>query len=211
MGLNHISIAAVIALLGGAPALHAETANQTDGAPAVAAGPAPSADPALDASPIAGAEPVIHPADVTEDPEPSGSPAPAETTEPSAPAESAAPSEPAGGTGGGDTLTMPDTPAAPPKKPASSTPIKVEVDNMPGRGASMAQVEKRFGQPREKLPPVGNPPITRWNYSDYTVYFEREYVIHSVRNTSLAEPAPVPQPSTDEAAPASGAQPAGEE
>ncbi len=50
----------------------------------------------------------------------------------------------------------------------------------PTRGLTMAQVEQRFGEPQEKLPAVGKPPITRWVYGNYTVYFEHQYVLHSV-------------------------------
>lgn len=57
--------------------------------------------------------------------------------------------------------------------------------SMPTRGMSMAQVEKRFGAPSEKLSPAGgdaprHPTINRWRYAGYTVYFERSRVIHSV-------------------------------
>ena len=57
----------------------------------------------------------------------------------------------------------------------------------PGRGMSMAQVEKRFGAPRDKLNPAGgdtklHPVINRWVYPEYTVYFERDRVISSVMN-----------------------------
>lgn len=51
---------------------------------------------------------------------------------------------------------------------------------MPAKGMSMRQVEKRFGTPNAKLEPVGDPPITRWKYDEFTVYFEHQYVIHSV-------------------------------
>ena len=50
----------------------------------------------------------------------------------------------------------------------------------PAKGMTMQQVEERFGSPQKKLPATGNPPITRWIYDNYTVYFERQYVIHSV-------------------------------
>jgi hypothetical protein len=50
----------------------------------------------------------------------------------------------------------------------------------PTRGMTMDQVAKRFGEPQEKLPPVGKPPITRWKYPQFTVYFESKYVIDSV-------------------------------
>lgn len=57
--------------------------------------------------------------------------------------------------------------------------------NVPWRGMSMAQVEKRFGAPVSKLPAAGgdtprHPVIHRWRYNGYTVYFERTHVIHSV-------------------------------
>ncbi|WP_440225672.1 hypothetical protein ACQQ2N_10530 [Dokdonella sp. MW10] len=59
--------------------------------------------------------------------------------------------------------------------------------DVPQRGLDMSQVERRFGAPVEKLAPVaGNKPrhpqINRWRYAGYTVYFERNRVIHSVRD-----------------------------
>lgn len=50
----------------------------------------------------------------------------------------------------------------------------------PVRGESMEQVRQRFGEPGEIIQPVGNPPITRWVYDKYTVYFERQTVLRSV-------------------------------
>jgi hypothetical protein len=50
----------------------------------------------------------------------------------------------------------------------------------PMRGMSMSRVEQEFGAPTEQLPAVGDPPITRWVYPDFTVYFEYKYVIHAV-------------------------------
>lgn len=52
----------------------------------------------------------------------------------------------------------------------------------PARGMSMQQVRQQYGEPIKKLAAVGNPPITRWVYEDYTVYFEHKYVIDSVPN-----------------------------
>jgi len=59
--------------------------------------------------------------------------------------------------------------------------------DLPRRGLSMAEVERRYGTPLDKLPTAGGgqprqPPINRWRYSDYTVYFERDRVIHAVAN-----------------------------
>lgn len=52
----------------------------------------------------------------------------------------------------------------------------------PTKGMTMAQVEQRFGAPLSRLDPVGIPPITRWVYDRFTVYFENQYVIHAVVN-----------------------------
>jgi len=50
----------------------------------------------------------------------------------------------------------------------------------PPRGMDMTTVEQKFGAPDTRSRPVGNPPITRWFYSAFTVYFERNRVIHTV-------------------------------
>jgi hypothetical protein len=68
-----------------------------------------------------------------------------------------------------------------------------EGGNLPSRGMSMAQVEKRFGAPVDKLPSAGgdaprHPTINRWRYNGYTVYFERSHVIHSVVDAAPAAP-----------------------
>lgn len=51
----------------------------------------------------------------------------------------------------------------------------------PMRGMSMQEVESRYGQPAQRRAAVGQPPITRWEYSDFIVYFEYRHVIHAVR------------------------------
>jgi hypothetical protein len=53
-------------------------------------------------------------------------------------------------------------------------------DQRPQRGLTMARVESEFGEPTTKLPAVGEPPITRWEYPGFIVYFEHQYVIHAV-------------------------------
>ncbi|HSC08648.1 MAG TPA: hypothetical protein VLD59_17625 [Steroidobacteraceae bacterium] len=50
----------------------------------------------------------------------------------------------------------------------------------PSRGMSMTAVESRFGQPATRHSAVGQPPITRWDYPGFAVYFEHQYVIHAV-------------------------------
>jgi hypothetical protein len=50
----------------------------------------------------------------------------------------------------------------------------------PKRGSTMTEVEKHFGAPVEKHPTVGQPPITRWDYAGFAVFFEHDRVIHAV-------------------------------
>jgi len=52
----------------------------------------------------------------------------------------------------------------------------------PVRGQSMEQVRRQFGAPVQELPWVGDPPISRWIYDKFTVYFEDRSVIDSVIN-----------------------------
>ena len=49
----------------------------------------------------------------------------------------------------------------------------------PTNGMSMEAVEAKYGAPSEKIPAVGEPPISRWIYGQFTVYFENNLVIHS--------------------------------
>lgn len=53
--------------------------------------------------------------------------------------------------------------------------------DLPPQGMSMAKVQKNYGVPLSKRKAVGRPPITRWNYADYTVTFEYKHVVQSVR------------------------------
>ncbi|MBV2096653.1 MAG: hypothetical protein KUF80_17295 [Candidatus Thiodiazotropha sp. (ex Codakia orbicularis)] len=50
----------------------------------------------------------------------------------------------------------------------------------PKRSMSMDQVAQRYGQPVTAYPSVGEPPITRWDYSGYSVFFEYDLVLTSV-------------------------------
>lgn len=50
----------------------------------------------------------------------------------------------------------------------------------PVRGMPMRAVEARFGAPATRHAAVGNPPITRWDYPGFSVFFEYETVIHAV-------------------------------
>lgn len=52
----------------------------------------------------------------------------------------------------------------------------------PRRGTTQSGVTARFGEPKQRMAAVGQPPITRWVYDQFTVYFEGDRVIHAVRN-----------------------------
>ncbi len=65
------------------------------------------------------------------------------------------------------------------KIPGSSAQVLIN-SSMPHRGLSKSQVESRFGQPSLKQGPVGKPSIYRWDYNNYSVFFENNIVIHSV-------------------------------
>jgi len=52
--------------------------------------------------------------------------------------------------------------------------------DLPENGLTGREVEQRYGAPNERRAPVGDPPITRWIYDDYSVYFEYDLVIESV-------------------------------
>jgi len=63
----------------------------------------------------------------------------------------------------------------------------------PSGGMRMAQVEQKFGQPVNRHPTVGEPPITRWDYPGFAVFFEHDRVIHAV-----VTPAETPQSKSSE-------------
>lgn len=50
----------------------------------------------------------------------------------------------------------------------------------PTAGMTGDRVLARFGEPLRALPPVGDPPISRWEYPDFFVYFEYNHVVHAV-------------------------------
>lgn len=53
---------------------------------------------------------------------------------------------------------------------------------LPQRGESRHSVLQRFGLADEEHPAIGQPPISRWDYRDFSVYFEYDHVIDSVRH-----------------------------
>jgi hypothetical protein len=64
---------------------------------------------------------------------------------------------------------------------------------MPQRGMSMDTVRAEFGNPVTEHAPVPtndgplHPPITRWDYDGYSVFFENSTVLHSVVTPAQAE------------------------
>jgi hypothetical protein len=57
-----------------------------------------------------------------------------------------------------------------------------QADNMdlPVNGQTMDEVEARFGAPDSKQAAVGDPPITKWEYGRWSVYFEYNRVLFTV-------------------------------
>jgi hypothetical protein len=71
------------------------------------------------------------------------------------------------GRAGGDVLLIDSIQSA----PAIQTPHK---------GINMASVRQQYGDPISEGSSVGDPPITRWEYKGFSVYFEHDLVLHSV-------------------------------
>ncbi|AYF87311.1 phosphodiesterase [Pseudomonas sp. DY-1] len=73
--------------------------------------------------------------------------------------------------------------------PVSAETIEIPVGeqgdlglSLPVRGESQGAVLESFGLPDEEHPAVGKPPISRWDYREFSVYFESGRVIDSVRH-----------------------------
>ena len=52
--------------------------------------------------------------------------------------------------------------------------------DVPVNGMTTADVRARYGEPVSAHPPIGDPPITRWEYDRWNVYFEYEIVLFTV-------------------------------
>lgn len=65
---------------------------------------------------------------------------------------------------------------------ATDSGIQVRVPSVPAptRGMTKSEVLAHFGEPTGKTAAVGKPPISRWEYPGYTVYFEYDHVVHAV-------------------------------
>ena len=64
-----------------------------------------------------------------------------------------------------------------------SQPAEVVLITLPGKGMTKDSVEERFGSPAERIEAVGEPPISRWIYGSFIVYFEYDHVIHAVNHS----------------------------
>lgn len=103
-----------------------------------------------------------------------------------------------------------DVLAIPEEDPAGQPSLQ-----LPAKGSTMGEVQKKYGAPRAKQPTVGgntpeHPPITRWDYDGFLVIFERDRVIDAVipgappklyhkdrlrpGTAAVAPPAPVSEP-----------------
>ncbi|HET7650765.1 MAG TPA: hypothetical protein VFL15_08725 [Gammaproteobacteria bacterium] len=77
-------------------------------------------------------------------------------------------------------------PAATSAPAAAAEETSTAPATLPTRGMDMANVEHIYGAPLQKLPPVPekgtpkHPPITRWVYPTFVVYFEYNHVVHAV-------------------------------
>ena len=57
---------------------------------------------------------------------------------------------------------------------------QVERMDLPKNGQNKASIESKFGTPEQRNQAVGDPPISRWDYGHYSVYFEYDVVLFSV-------------------------------
>lgn len=68
----------------------------------------------------------------------------------------------------------------------AAVPAKSEISSvgiMPHRGMTMEQVKQNFGEPVKIIAAVGKPPISRWIYDGFVVYFENNHVVHALMTT----------------------------
>lgn len=85
--------------------------------------------------------------------------------------------------------------------------IKIPVGNQtpeskqiakPTTGMTKTQVKSQFGEPQKENPAKGKPPISNWEYMEFTVYFESDHVIHTVIKPKLHEDTEIILRTTDE-------------
>lgn len=62
--------------------------------------------------------------------------------------------------------------------------------DFPNRGSEKNTVQNQYGAPGNVEGPVGEPPITKWIYNDFTVVFEYDRVLHAYRRDFELEKRP---------------------
>ena len=59
--------------------------------------------------------------------------------------------------------------------------------DLPLKGTTMNKVESTYGKALSIKGPIGDPPITTWEYENFSVYFEYQHVIHTVAHKATPE------------------------
>ena len=81
-------------------------------------------------------------------------------------------------------LDMPTTQTAPAARTTQATQAtygeQLPRPATPTRGMSKNTVRARYGEPARRIGAVGDPPISKWIYDDFTVVFEYNLVLHAV-------------------------------
>lgn len=67
----------------------------------------------------------------------------------------------------------------------TAAPAATTATSLPKKGTRQSAVLKAYGEPTQKHAPVGgdspkHPPITRWDYPGFSVFFERDHVVDAV-------------------------------
>jgi len=84
--------------------------------------------------------------------------------------------------------------------------------DVPANGLSMSEVEASYGTPQDKQAAVGDPPISRWLYDRWSVYFEYDRVLYSViHEGEVIEGVSQPEPAGHEEAGEDAGEEAGED
>ena len=63
---------------------------------------------------------------------------------------------------------------------SSDNAANFEQAGKPTRGMTQERVEVEYGSPQSRDSAVGEPPIARWEYANFVVFFEYDKVIHAV-------------------------------
>lgn len=58
--------------------------------------------------------------------------------------------------------------------------LTAQAAELPSRGMTMDAVQAAYGAPTSRTEAVGHPPITRWMYPNFTIYFQNNYVVRAV-------------------------------